>query len=199
MTRILTIVFCVIFIAMMFLGVLFIKDSYKLLPIHAEGLSTPGTFADWKDYNGGSEAFHVMLPAPPQHATQVVKDKKTGEDRFYDMTVAQKSNGTVFMVSIIHFKGSEGAPAKVQKTVVNDLVAANPENQLKTMKVGEFQQFKTLDFSIQNSQMILEGMTFVDGERLYLLSALFPITLYSPEEFQFFIQSFELARKSDKT
>lgn len=174
-----------------FLGIFFLKDSYKLLPLGSTK-ETPAPFADWHLFDAPSGKFRVMLPTLPQHATQSNKDKKTDEVRHYDMYVAEKLDGSIFMVSLITFPNSKEAPEMIQKTVVNDLLASNPSNQLKNMKVGEYKKFKTIDFAIENNEMTIHGMTFVDGATLYLLSAIFRNSAYNPEEYEYFIKSFEL-------
>ena len=78
------------------------------------------------------------------------------------------------MVSLIRFLDSQESPEILQKTVVNDLMAANPVNQLKNMQMGEFQNLQTLDFTIENNLMSIDGRTFMNGDTLYLLTGVFP-------------------------
>lgn len=177
------------------LGVSFLKDSYKILPIPSNATLKGAPFADWHDFTAPSGRFRIRLPVLPQHATQTIRDPKTGEVRNYDMYVAEKLNGSVFMVSLIRFPDSKEAPEMLKKSVVNDLLASNPSNQLKQMKVGQYNQFKTLDFSIVNNEMAIDGMTFVDGDTLYLISALFQNAFYNPEEYKYFSNSFNLIKK----
>lgn len=192
MTR-LTFVFTLIAIAVIgFLGIALLKQSYKLLPIGATKEFAPLPFADWHSFETATGKFRVMLPTLPQHATQTNKDSKTEEVRHYDMYVAEKLDGSIFMVSLITFPDSKEAPEMIQKTVVNDLLISNPTNQLKNMKVGAYKKFKTIDFAIENNEMTIHGMTFVDGDTLYLLSAIFRNSSYSPAEYEYFIKSFEL-------
>lgn len=186
----------VIIVVVAFLGITFMKDSYKILPINASKEFTPAPYADWRDFSAPGGKFHVMFPALPQHATQTVKDQKTQQNRHYDMYVAEKEDGTIYMISLIRFQEGKEASETLQKTVVNDLLAANPTNQLKNMKIGSYRTFKTLDFTIANSEMTIEGMTFVDGPTLYLLTTVFRNAFYKPDDFQYFIHSFELGSAS---
>lgn len=175
------------------LGISYLKDSYMILPIQDSKQFDPAPFADWKDFKAPSGKFRVMLPTLPQHATQTAKDPKTQQPRLYDMYVAEKEDGSMFMISLIKFPDSKETPEFIQKTVVNDLLASNPTNQLKNMKIGEYKTFKTLDFSIENNDMTIDGMTFVDGDTLYLLSGIFHNGSYDENEYQYFVKSFDLS------
>jgi hypothetical protein len=176
-----------------FLGVMYLKDSYKLLPIQSSKDVTAAPFADWHDFRSPKGKFNVMMPALPQHASQTVRDPKTNQLRNYEMYVAEKADGSIFMVSLIRFPESKTVPEEVQKTVVNDLLTSNPTNQLKDMKIGDYRQFKTLDFSIVNSDTTIDGMTFIDGDTLFLLSGVFHNKNYQPTEYEYFIKSFDLS------
>lgn len=195
MTRLVMIALLTAFVVLGVLGVTFLKDSYKLLPIYASKEGEPGQFSSWSEFQAPNGKFHVMMPGIPQNATQNIKDPKTKELRHYDMYVAQKNNGSIFMVSLIKFPEPHAAPEMLQKTVVNDLLAANPQNQLKSMKVGSYKDYKTLDYSIVNNDMTVQGMTFVDGNTLYLVSTVFPNQYYNAEEYEHFIKSFELGER----
>lgn len=193
MTRFVVMAILTAFVVLFFIGLGNIKDSYKLLPIDAskEGAGTT-KFSSWKDFHSPDQKFSVMMPAYPQNAKQSMKDPKTKEIRKYDMYVAEKEDGSLFMISLIQFPESKETPEYIQKSVVNDLLASNPQNQLKSMKIGDYKGKKTLDFSITNNEMTVEGMAFSDGDTLYLLSAIFKNNSYNPEEFKYFVSSFDL-------
>lgn len=193
MTRFVVIGILTAFAVLFFLGLGSIKESYKLLPIAASKEGAGSTqFSSWRDFRAPDHKFSVMMPAYPQNAKQTMKDTKTKELRKYDMYVAEKEDGSLFMISLIQFPESKETPEYIQKSVVNDLLAANPQNQLKSMKIGDYKGKKTLDFSIVNDEMTVEGMAFSDADTLYLLSAIFKNSTYNPEEFKYFINSFDL-------
>lgn len=192
MTRFIVIGILTAFAVLFFLGLGSIKESYKLLPISASKEGSGTQFSSWKDFKAPDQKFSVMLPAYPQNAKQTMKDAKTKEVRKYDMYVAEKEDGSLFMISLIKFPDSKETPEYIQKSVVNDLLAANPQNQLKSMKIGDYKGKKTLDFSIINNEMTVDGMAFSDGDTLYLLSGIFKNNVYHPEEYKYFINSFDL-------
>ncbi|MFV0341191.1 MAG: hypothetical protein ACK5MA_11300, partial [Parachlamydiaceae bacterium] len=148
MTRLVVIGILTAFAVLFFLGLGSIKESYKLLPISASKEGAPTQFSSWKDYKPPSHKFSVMMPSYPQNAKQTMKDPKSKDVRKYDMYVAEKEDGSLFMISLIQFPDSKETPEFIQKSVVNDLLASNPQNQLKSMKVGDYKGSKTLDFTI---------------------------------------------------
>lgn len=194
MTRIVMIVLLTAIAALLVLGVVFIKDSYQILPIAASKIGAPGQFTEWRKFDSSSGNFNVMLPAVPQNATQNITDPKTKEVRHYDMFIAQKGNGSIFMISLITFSSSSISPETLKKTVINDLLAANPQNQLKEMKVGTSEDYTTLDFMIDNSNTTVKGFTFVVDNTLYLISAVFPNQYYNEAEYDYFTKSFHLSK-----
>lgn len=195
MTRLALIALLTAVVVLGFLGIMFLKDSYKLLPIQSTQ-TTAKPFEGWHDFQSPSGKFRVMFPALPQHATQTMKDPKTKVPRYYDMYVAEKNNGSTFVVSTIRFPDNKESPDMIQKTVLNDLMAANPTNQLKDMKAGVYRQYNTLDFTIVNNDMTIQGMTFMDGDTLYLLSVLARNASFDPSEVVYFIKSFDLSPKN---
>lgn len=196
MTRIASIAIITAIVVLGFLGIMFLKDSYMLLPIKSTPIDT-SPFANWRDYQAPGGKFRVMLPTTPQRAEQTTRDPRTKELRHYDMYVAQENDGSTYMISIIKFPENKQSPEEIQKTIVNDLMAANPANQLKNMKVGQFKQFKTLDFEISNPDTTINGMTFMEGNTLYLLGTIARNSALNPAEYQYFIKSFDLSGKQE--
>lgn len=175
------------------LGIYFLKDSYRLLPISASKIGAATEFSSWLKFDAPSGKFNVMMPAVPQNATQNITDPKTKELRHYDMFVAQKGNGSMFIVSLIKFATNSSPPEILKKTVINDLLASNAQNQLQEMKVGTFENYQTMEFTISNPNTTVKGMTFVDGNTLYLISAVFPNQFFSVDDYEHFVNSFHLA------
>lgn len=194
MTRLVMIALLTAIAVLLILGVVFIKDSYRLLPIAASKEGAPGQFTAWREFDSPSGHFSVMLPAVPQNATQNITDPKTKDVRHYDMFIAQKGNGSMFMISLITFNSKVISPDTLKKTVINDLLAANAQNQLKDMKVTSFEDNASIDFMIANSDTTVKGFTFVVDNTLYLVSAVFPNQYFSEAEYDFFVKSFHVKK-----
>lgn len=192
MVRIIFILGATFSLLFLILGGWYLKDSYKLLPIQQSANLVPPPFFEWRDFTSREGHFSVQFPTLPQYASQVVKDKDEKKARSYQMYVSEQNNGVIYTVSIIRFLDEKQSPEWMQKTVVNEILASNPSNQLKDMKIGKYESFKTLEFSIENPTLIIEGTSFMKGEYLYLLSALYPKANYQRADYEHFISSFEL-------
>ena len=99
-------------IVLLFLGITtfvtlyFAKDSYKILPLEEEKPDVTlevYNFQDWKEFSSPDGEFNVLFPTLPQHAKENLTDPKTNEVRKYNMYVAEKNDGTIFMISLISF------------------------------------------------------------------------------------------------
>lgn len=176
-----------------YLAVNSLKSSYKILPIQAAKKVDQVPFSDWHKFESKEDKFIVKLPVVPQHATQTIVDPKTKQSRVYDMYVAQKEDGTIFMVSLIKFPNALGEmDESLQKTIINDMVASNPQNQLKNMQVNTFLNHQALDFSIENDALTIFGKTFINNNVLYLLTTIFNNDTLDARDFEYFVNSFTL-------
>lgn len=159
-------------------------------------------FQSWHEFVSPTGDFSVSFPALPQHAAETLKDPKTKEPRQYDMYVAEKGNGTIFMISVI--KLLDSAPAKLQEemlpSVINDMMSSSPKSRLKTMKMGRYQEYPSIDFSFENEQINVDGKAFISGNTLYLLTSIAKLADYKRNEFDYFINSFKLmnGKKEEK-
>ncbi|MGK5594064.1 MAG: hypothetical protein ACSNEK_01730 [Parachlamydiaceae bacterium] len=188
------------FILVLFLVVLFgflaingMKSSYKLLPIQESKAVDQVRFSDWHQFVSNQDHFSVKLPVVPQHVDQAIPDPVTNKMRVYDTYVSQTDDGTIFMISLIKFQAPKQANADFfQKTIINDMIASNPKNQLKDIHVSQFQDQQASTFKIENDLTIVLGKTFVNNHILYLLTAVFDKDQFSKEDFEYFIDSFQL-------
>lgn len=152
----------------------------------------------WHEFTSPSGSFKVLLPTLPQHATERLDDPKTKEKRQYDMYVSEKDNGTIFMISIITLLDQKEAKLdeSMLSSVMSDMLATNPENKVKLMQMGTYKQFPAIDFSIENNQLSIDGKAFIEGQTLYLLTSVGKINQYMKQEFDFFVNSFELLKSN---
>lgn len=191
MTRFLLAFVGTVFLILVVASIFALKDSYKMLPLTGSDPSLMPEFADWHEFKPSSGSFQAKFPTIPQYGSQSVKDPKTGALRHYDMYIAEKSNGTIFMVSLIDFPDTTESMETLKKTIINDLLISNPQNQLKSMQVGTYKLFKTIDFVISNPATTVHGRCFSDGNMVYLLTAIFNNAFYNAAEYEYFINSFE--------
>lgn len=176
-----------------FLAINGLKSSYKILPIQESKAVDQVPFSDWHRFVSNEDQFSVKLPVMPQHADQSIHDPITNKKRLYDMYVAQTDEGTIYMISLIKFQDPMQANDDfLQRTIINDMIASNPKNQLKDIQVGQFQNQQASTFKIENDLTIVLGKTFVDNKILYLLTAIFDKENFNSEDFDYFINSFQL-------
>lgn len=153
---------------------------------------------EWHEFVSPMQKFKVLLPTLPQHAQENVNDPKTHQRKEYDMYVSEKDNGTVFMISLITI-GSEGQlNEEALSNVMHDMLTGNPRSKLKNVKMGKYHGYPSLDFSIESEQAIIDGKVFLSGSTLYLLTSASRPEQYSRQEFDYFVNSFELTPKTEK-
>lgn len=151
----------------------------------------------WKEFSPPSNKFKVLFPAVPQHAQEKLQDPNTKENRQYEMYVSEKDDGTIFMISAITMLDNTNPKIDdtVLKNVINDLLASNPKNKVNKIEKGTYKGNSSLEFSIRNDQVNIDGRAFLVGNTLYILTSAAKIENYHKPEFDLFANSFELQPK----
>lgn len=151
-------------------------------------------YQNWHEFTPQDGEFKVLLPALPQNAKEKLPDPKTKTPRQYDMYVSSKDDGTIFMISKVTM--DEDTNAKINEnvlsTVIDDVVAANPQSKVKKMELGKYKGFPSLDFAIDNEQYTIQGKAFLNDHTLYMLTMVAKIALFKQDDFNFFVNSFDL-------
>ena len=140
----------------------------------------------WVEFTPRSEKFSALFPVTPQHATE-----NQGE-REYDMYASEKEDGTLFMISLINFKKPIDASHHevVLNSIMEDLLSTNPANELKSSASGTFENRKSLDFTIENKELIIVGKAFMDEQTLYVLTYISKIKNFDKSEVDMFMHPF---------
>ncbi len=148
----------------------------------------------WQEYTAPRDQFKVFLPGLPHHATENMAEPKTKEKRNYQVFVASKDNGTIYSISLISFP--EKAPGDLTEdflqSFVNEMLTANPKNTIKDFKLSLWNQGKAVDFNLENAGAVVLGKAFLDGNTLYVLSVTTKPEILNPQEYNFFVNSFQL-------
>ncbi|MFN4175308.1 MAG: hypothetical protein ACK4HV_09425, partial [Parachlamydiaceae bacterium] len=84
---------------------------------------------------------------------------------------------------------------KLLSDLVNELVHANKDNQLQDVKNSEFRKFKAVDFKMNNQDVTIQGKAIKKGRHIYLISMMKKGDEPDPNEYLFFINSFEVIEK----
>lgn len=190
-----------IFVALAAAGYLIFNNYqsvYKVLPGDVNQPAQVGEYDTWRPFSSDDGAFSVLFPALPQRAEDSLPDPDSGEVRKYDMYVAEKNNGSIFMVSLITYSENEElSAAMLLKTVKDEMVAAHPANKLISSETGTFEGHPAIDFSIENPDAHIDGKAFIVGRTLYLLTHVAKRDQYRRDEFDHFLHSFKLASTGD--
>jgi hypothetical protein len=158
-------------------------------------------YETWREFTSPVGDFKVLVPNLPQHATDKIIDPQTKEPRKFDMYVSAKEDGTIFMISAISFPtaADERTNERLLTSVINDMLARNVDNKLKMMQAGKFRHFQTMDFAIENNDVILGGKAFVHDKTLYVLSVVSKQGTLNSKDFDFFVNSFDVVSPPNKT
>ncbi|NGX43050.1 MAG: hypothetical protein K940chlam7_01341 [Chlamydiae bacterium] len=177
------------------------KETYRIFPIEEE--KSPVSlevynFQNWHEFTGTNGEFKVLFPTLPQHATENIKDPKSNETRKYEMYVSEKDDGTIFMISLITFpdKTADSDGDSLMRAMMNDMMAASPDNELRTMESGKYKGYNSLDFAFGNNELSVDSKTFMVNNTMLVLTRIVKTENYNTNEFNFFINSFELSSAS---
>lgn len=185
-------------------GLLFFKStqpkeesSLNLSDEIAEGEAATIQIQNWHEFTSPAGDFKVLFPALPQHAAETINDPKTQEQRQYDMYVSEKSNGAIFMISIIRMPNDSVTKLneKMLPDVINDMMSSSPKSKLTKMEMGSFKGNPSIEYSFENDQVNVDGKAFIAGNSLYLLTNVAKKGDAQKQEFDYFTNSFQLIKK----
>jgi hypothetical protein len=188
-----TTIFVILLIGLIFLAIN-IKKAYKVLPVATFNKLEVPSFADWREFSAQSGKFKVFLPAAPQYVKESVNIPNTDKKRKYEMYVAQKVNGTIFMINLITYPTEVDTSNKNQilRDIINEMVEANTGNQLTELQDTIYQQHPALDFHIVNQELNIQGKAFMIEKTLYLLAYIAKEMDFTRAEYDHFIDSFQI-------
>ena len=191
-------------LAILLLGMFYfmphLKNAYKTLP-GTESISADTenseNFSTWKKFTPQSGLFKVMLPDTPQYAKDLVAIPRSDKKRRYDMYASEKINGTLFLISVITYPQDVDTSLTddILRQTLDELMKSHPDNRLSNFKNNLFKMHQTLDFSLNNGEIQVEGKILMVGKTVYVLSYITRNDNFDPKEYQHFMDSFELLNK----
>jgi hypothetical protein len=149
-------------------------------------------------FNDPEKEFQVLFPSVPKNASKELRNEQTAEVSKQNVFVAEKTNGSIYMISRIEFPSTDIVKdeEKVLKAAIDDLVNANPKNVLISSKAENFQGKKALRFEIRNQDVYTQGLAFLRDSSLYVLTAISRTTDRDDAEFGNFVSSFQYTKNS---
>lgn len=154
---------------------------------------------NWHEYTSPASEFKVLFPTLPQHATENTNDPKTNITRQYDVYVSEKDDGTLYMISRISLPDSayKEPEETILGNVLNEMMEASSESQLKSKKMVQYRGKPSVDFNIENGDLNVDGKAFLTDHTLYILSSVAKQSNHKVSEFDFFVNSFQLLEKPE--
>lgn len=165
----------------------------QIAPNHMEEASLVAA-DDWKEFSPANGKFKVLLPALPQHASDSVPLASGNGSIKYDMYLSQEKNGTTFMISLIEYPKDfdTSKSSDLLDSVMNQLMAGNPNNRLRNVAKGSYHTYPSLDFAIENNDVFVRSKTFMMGKTLFVLTLVDRNLNDIDAQFVKFINSFAL-------
>ncbi len=184
--------------AMILLFFLNLKKSWEVLPVFPAPEMPGSSFQNWNMFNDPEKEFQVLFPSVPKNASKELRNEQTAEVSKQNVFVAEKTNGSIYMISRIEFPSTDIVKdeEKVLKAAIDDLVNANPKNVLISSKAENFQGKKALRFEIRNQDVYTQGLAFLRDSSLYVLTAISRTTDRDDAEFGNFVSSFQYTKNS---
>jgi len=192
--------FFLFIVAFVLVIMLLLRDpgfAYKTLPIPIEKSPKMGKFDQWREFHSVIGNFKVSMPGQPQHAIEKLPIPNTELFVNYNMYVAEEGDGTTVMVSLIRYPKEVDTSNReaMLENVMNEMVSSDPGNQLRSMKFSKFQDQLTLDFRIENKNILILNKALMVKQDLYLLTLIDKTGNFQELEFSHFINSFKLLER----
>jgi hypothetical protein len=197
MSRVLVFVVLLAIVLATVIGLRNYKSAYELLPANLNKPMEVQSFSDWQTFNSQQGHFKVDFPTLPQHMTESVPDIVTKGTRKYEMYIAQKADGSSFMVSLITYsKQLDADEGKlIQDKLIDEWVNGNPKNVLKESTEMDFAGHAARQFTIENDQANIESRVFLENNTLYLLTYLAQKEYFNKADYDHFVNSFQLVKE----
>jgi len=194
MARLLLVLFILLAMAGAMMIIKHAGKTYRYLPMDLEEPPKIEAFEQWREFVSAIGKFKVMLPSVPQHASE---DLPVPDSEFvlkYEMYVSEEGDGTTFMISLIKYPDGidTSKPENMLENVMNEMISVNPSNRLRSMSFFDLDNHKALDFSIASPEIVVNSRAFIVEKILYLLTVIDKVNKEDSEEYQYFIDSFQL-------
>lgn len=178
------------------------RDSKNFGVVKSQSTSAQNSameiFENWTPFKPKSDLFKVLLPHPPQYAKDLVPIPGSDKKRRYDMYASEKIDGTLFLISVITYPAEIDMTEShdILKQIVDELKNSKPDNQITKVKDSLFKNDPALDFTIINKELQVEGIAFIEGKTVFVLSYVSKKDHFDQTEYQHYIDSFELLDKN---
>ena len=148
-------------------------------------------------YTSENHHFTAGFPVVPHHVSGGNADEKTGDTIGYEVFVAKSRLGTTYMLSIVSYPESFDVrlPQKVLKNALDEIVAGDGKNVVKTSCFSTYQGFPSLDYVVENPLAEVKGKAVLKGHTLYVISVAHENKGALEQHFEKFLSSFSFSEQ----
>ncbi len=149
---------------------------------------------EWTRFTSTQDGFSVDLPAKPEHVQQTIDIPKTDLKIDYNTYLSEPSDDVVYVVSVWNY------PAKIDmsKPEINlqdgfgGMLSALPGSEVMSMKMGEVDGYKSLEFLVKNDDIYFQGKLILVYNTLYQVFTVYKKSVDMTDNYIHFIDSFKL-------
>ncbi len=142
----------------------------------------------WRAVVSTIPAFSFYLPPDARHTVDDALNSFSSEG----------ANQNIYTVSVIDYAKQTQVEQDIFETELDNLVSAQPRNQLLATKTNVIAGRRSLEFLIQNleSGWYTKGYIINDNGMVYVLAVLYPHDRFDENAYERFIDSLTLANKA---
>lgn len=178
---------CVVLLGLLGIFAWNIQSAYRLLPANVREPMPVVPFGGWREFSSADGQYTVKFPDIAQHATDTVGQ------RLYDMTVAERANGTTFMVTRITFTGDDvDQTNRSLESFRDEIVASQPRSRVTEEHAARVGDHPALVFEMDNVTARSICKLFFVGDTLFMVMVISPKAFYRQEDVDYFFNSFQL-------
>jgi hypothetical protein len=150
--------------------------------------------AEWRDFHSPAGRCRVKFPSNPEHVSQKLTTPEIGYDMRYDAYISALDKQTVFMLLVAQY------PEYVDQTYaqlsleafLNGILTYNPDNQLIFADLLLVNGHEALDFFIRAGGVYFKGRALMVKNSLYLIAMECDVQIYDEQNYNQFVNSFQL-------
>lgn len=152
-------------------------------------------FASWIPFTSINKSFTVKVPREPEHVSQSSPDLFNRYLKHYEIYAINGLDNTTYLIQEITFsKGiSPDKDPEILANTLNDILSTSGSTLIESDENANFLGNKALSFTLDNDQKRTNGLMFVKGKVLYIISRTVSKKYQNHEEdYQYFLDSFQI-------
>ncbi len=149
---------------------------------------------EWKNFSFQEDGFSIDFPKKPEKVQQSIDVPKTNLKISYVTYMSEPSDNAVFVVSVWNYPGEidMSKPESNLQDGFSGMLSALPGAEVKNMKMGEVDGFKSLEFLVKNDDINFQGKLILVHNTLYQVFTVYKSSEDMSNHYPHFIDSFKL-------